>query len=76
MSLGLGGNQDVDACYDGLPSKGISSYEVSYLQPIEAFYDQWDPNVKEEILKIMNMHQKIFVELKVKFLQKMKTKKP
>ena len=62
----------MDAWDDGLPPKGISSYR----QLIKAFCDQWDPNVKEEILKIMNMHQKIFVELKVKFLQKMKTKKP
>ena len=35
MSLGLGGNQDVDAWYDGLPPKGTSSY----LQLIETFCD-------------------------------------
>ena len=53
MSLGLGGNRDIDAWYDGFPPKGISSYQ----QVIEAFCDQWDPNVKEEILNIMKDKQ-------------------
>ena len=53
MSLGLGGNEDMDAWYDGLPLEGISSFQ----HPIEVFCDQWDPRVKKEILKTMNDEQ-------------------
>ena len=53
MSLGMGGNDDMDAWYDGLSPGGISSSR----QLIEVFCDQWDPSVKKEILNTMNDEQ-------------------
>ena len=43
----------MDAWYDGLHPMRISSFR----QLIEVLYNQWDPNIKKEILNIMSDKQ-------------------
>ena len=49
MSLGLGGDEDVNDWYDRIPPKGISSL----LQLVEAICNKWNPNVEKEMREII-----------------------
>ena len=53
MSPSLGGNQKMDAWYDEISCRVISSF----WQLIEVLCDQWDPSIKKELLKIMDDEQ-------------------